>query len=114
MKKVLVVLLLIVAGFAVRSAPLLADGTQPTTPPIVKAFTGKITAYDAQTCNITLTNRLRESRSFTLPISIKVQINGKPATLADITTAMYGGVIFGADGTTPVELRAYLPKTTTS
>jgi hypothetical protein len=81
---------------------------KPATP--TKGFTGKITAVDAAAATISITNRIGETRGFTLPAGIKIQINGQPGVLTDVTTAMYGGVIFGTDGTTPVELRAYLPK----
>jgi hypothetical protein len=66
-----------------------------------------VTAIDAKAGTITLSNKEGQTQSFTISATTKIDVNGKPGTLADVTTEMYGGVLT-EDGT-PVLLKAWLP-----
>jgi hypothetical protein len=99
----------LVVAAPLPALPKPGEAADSPTAPVVKAFTGKITAVDAKAATITLRNRLGQSRSFTIPTAAKIQINGNAASFTELTTEMYGGVIMDSKYT-PVEVRAYLPK----
>jgi hypothetical protein len=101
------------AGAALTVSPIWAnEGYAPhpmggdQSPAKYTIFTGKFTAVDAAGGSVSLENKAGEKHTVAVPANAKIEVNGKPAGLADVQVGMYGGVKLEGDPPTVVMLKA--------
>lgn len=69
-------------------------------------FTGKFTAVDVAGGMVSVENKAGETHTVSVPAGAKIEVNGKPAGLADVQVGMYGGVKLEGDPPVVVMLKA--------
>ncbi len=68
-----------------------------------KAHSGKITAVNVEKGTVTIekgSKDKKKSKTFSLPKNVKIKVNKKEGTLADVKIGMTGSVKFESDNTT--------------
>jgi hypothetical protein len=71
-----------------------------------KIFTGRFDVVDVANSSVTLSNKEGGTRTVSVNADTRIEVNGKPAGLADIKVGMYGGAKLQGDSNTALMLRA--------